>query len=90
MAIPRLLILAVRNSANAARMEWLVRDRLNGPSLPGIGAATPDANTIRFFVRSRPKLARLLPDDAPDPIEQFADPGHHPLRDDDEADDDEP
>lgn len=45
----KVLVLAAQNNVADARMEWLIRDRLNWLSFLGfdLGAATPDANTIR-------------------------------------------
>ena len=45
------LVLAAQNNVSDARMEWLIRDRLSWLRFLGfdLGAATPDANTIRMF-----------------------------------------
>lgn len=47
----RFLILAAQNNVSDARMEYLIRDRLSWLRFLGfdLGAATPDANTIRLF-----------------------------------------
>ena len=47
----KVLILAAQNNVSDARMEYLVRDRLSWLRFLGfdLGAATPDANTIRLF-----------------------------------------
>lgn len=44
-------VLAAQNNVADARMEYLIRDRQNWLRFLGInlGAATPDANTIRLF-----------------------------------------
>lgn len=46
-----MLILAAQNTVSDARMEFLIRDRQSWLRFPGfgLGAATPDANTIRLF-----------------------------------------
>jgi len=46
-----LKVLAARNNVSDACMEWLIRDRLSWLRFLGfdLGAATPDANTIRMF-----------------------------------------
>ena len=45
----KVLVLAAQNNVSDARMEWLIRDRLSWLRFLGcdLGAATPDANTIR-------------------------------------------
>lgn len=47
----KVLILAAQNNVSDARMEYLIRDRLSWMRFLGfdLGAATPDANTIRLF-----------------------------------------
>lgn len=47
----KVLVLAAQNNVSNGRMEWLIRDRLNWLRFLGfdLGAATPDANTIRTF-----------------------------------------
>jgi IS5 family transposase len=47
----KVLILAAQNNVSDARMEYLIRDRLSWLRFLGfdLGAATPDANTIRLF-----------------------------------------
>ncbi|SDA36972.1 IS5 family transposase [Sphingomonas sp. NFR15] len=47
----KVLVLAAQNNVSDARMEWLIRDRLSWLRFLGfdLGAATPDANTIRMF-----------------------------------------
>jgi hypothetical protein len=47
----KVLVLAAQNNVADARMEWLIRDRLSWLRFLGfdLGAATPDANTIRTF-----------------------------------------
>lgn len=47
----KVLVLATQNNVSGARMEWLIRDRLSWLRFLGfdLGAATPDANTIRMF-----------------------------------------
>lgn len=47
----KVLVLAAQNNVSDARMEWLIRDRLSWLRFLGfdLGAATPDANTIRTF-----------------------------------------
>lgn len=47
----KVLVLAAQNNVSDARMEWLIRDRLSWLRFFGfdLGAATPDANTIRMF-----------------------------------------
>jgi IS5 family transposase len=47
----KVLILAAQNNVSDARMEYLIRDRLNWLRFLGfdLGIATPDANTIRLF-----------------------------------------
>ena len=47
----KVLVLAAQHNVSDARMEWLIRDRLSWLRFPGfdLGAATPDANTIRMF-----------------------------------------
>ena len=51
VAMLKVLILAAQNSVSYARMEYLIRDRLSWLRFLGfdLGAATPDANTIRLF-----------------------------------------
>jgi transposase, IS5 family len=51
VAMFKVLILAARNNVSDARMEYLIRDRLSWLRFLGfdLGAATPDANTIRLF-----------------------------------------
>lgn len=51
VAMFKVLILAAQNNVSDARMEYLVRDRLSWLRFLGfdLGAATPDANTIRLF-----------------------------------------
>lgn len=47
----KVLVLAAQNNVADGRMEWLIRDRLSWMRFLGfdLGAATPDANTIRMF-----------------------------------------
>ena len=47
----KVLVLAAQNNVADAPMEWLIRDRLSWLRFLGfdLGAATPDANTIRTF-----------------------------------------
>lgn len=47
----KVLVLAAQNNVSDARMEYLIRDRLSWLRFLGfdLGAATPDANTIRMF-----------------------------------------
>ncbi len=47
----KVLVLAAQHNVSDARMEWLIRDRLSWLRFLGfdLGAATPDANTIRTF-----------------------------------------
>ena len=47
----KVLVLAAQNNVSDVRMEWLIRDRLSWLRFLGfdLGAATPDANTIRMF-----------------------------------------
>jgi transposase, IS5 family len=47
----KVLVLAAQNNVSDARMEYLIRDRLSWLRFVGfdLGAATPDANTIRLF-----------------------------------------
>ena len=47
----KVLVLAAQNNVSDMRMEWLIRDRLSWLRFLGfdLGAATPDANTIRMF-----------------------------------------
>lgn len=47
----KVLVLAAQNNVADARMEYLIRDRLSWLRFLGfdLGAATPDANTIRLF-----------------------------------------
>jgi transposase, IS5 family len=51
VAMFKILILAAQNNVADARMEYLIRDRLSWLRFLGfdLGAATPDANTIRMF-----------------------------------------
>lgn len=51
VAMLKVLILAAQNNVSDARMEYLIRDRLSWIRFLGfdLGAATPDANTIRLF-----------------------------------------
>jgi transposase, IS5 family len=51
VAMFKVLILAAQNNVSDARMEYLIRDRLSWLRFLGfdLGAATPDANTIRLF-----------------------------------------
>ncbi len=51
VAMFKVLILAAQNNVADARMEYLIRDRLSWLRFLGfdLGAATPDANTIRMF-----------------------------------------
>ena len=57
----KVLELAAQNNVSDARMEWLIRDRLSWLRRLGfdLGAATPDANTIRVF-RERPTAAGAI------------------------------
>ena len=57
VAMFKVLILAAQNTVRDARMEFLIRDRLSWLRFLGfdLGAATPDANTIRLF---RERLTR--------------------------------
>lgn len=47
----KVLVLAAQHNVSDARMEYLIRDRLSWLRFLGfdLGAATPDANTIRLF-----------------------------------------
>jgi len=47
----KVLVLAAQNNVSDARTEYLIRDRLSWLRFLGfdLGAATPDANTIRLF-----------------------------------------
>lgn len=47
----KVLVLAAQNNVSDERMEYLIRDRLSWLRFLGfdLGAATPDANTIRMF-----------------------------------------
>lgn len=56
VAMLKVLVLAAQNNVSDARMEYLIRSRLSWLRFLGfdLGAATPDANTIRLF---REKLA---------------------------------
>ncbi len=58
VAMLKVLILAAQNNVSDARMEYLIRDRLSWLRFLGfdLGAATPDANTIRLF---REKLTEV-------------------------------
>ncbi len=60
VAMLKVLILAAQNNVSDARMEYLIRDRLSWLRFLGfdLGAATPDANTIRRF---REKLTERGP-----------------------------
>lgn len=51
VAMLKVLLLAAQNNVSDARMEYLIRDRLSWLRFLGfdLGAATPDANTIRLF-----------------------------------------
>ncbi len=51
VAMLKVLVLAAQNNVSGARMEYLIRDRLSWLRFLGfdLGAATPDANTIRLF-----------------------------------------
>ncbi|GLI97045.1 IS5 family transposase [Sphingobium sp. BS19] len=51
VAMFKVLILAAQNNLSDGRMEYLIRDRLSWMRFLGfdLGAATPDANTIRMF-----------------------------------------
>lgn len=51
VAMFKVLVLAAQNNVADARMEYLIRDRLSWLRFLGfdLGAATPDANTIRLF-----------------------------------------
>lgn len=51
VAMFKVLILAAQNNVSDARMEYLIRDRLSWLRFLSfdLGAATPDANTIRLF-----------------------------------------
>lgn len=51
VAMLKVLILAAQNNVSDARMEYLIRDRLSWMRFLGfdLGAASPDANTIRLF-----------------------------------------
>lgn len=51
VAMLKVLILAAQSNVSDARMEYLIRDRLSWMRFLGfdLGAATPDANTIRLF-----------------------------------------
>ena len=51
VAMLKVLVLAAQNNVSDARMEYLIRDRLSWLGFLGfdLGAATPDANTIRLF-----------------------------------------
>ena len=55
VAMLKVLVLAAQNNVADARMEYLIRDRLSWLRFLGfdLGAATPDANTIRMF-REKP------------------------------------
>ena len=63
----KVLVLAAQNNVSDARMEWLIRDRLSWLRFLGfdLGAATPDANTIRMFrerLTAADALDALFPD----------------------------
>jgi transposase, IS5 family len=51
VAMLKVLVLAAQNNVADARMEYLIRDRLSWLRFLSfdLGAATPDANTIRLF-----------------------------------------
>lgn len=51
MLMVLVLVLAAQNNVADGQMEWLIRDRLSWLRFLGfdLGAATPDANTIRIF-----------------------------------------
>jgi IS5 family transposase len=51
VAMLKVLVLAAQNNVSDAQMGYLIRDRLSWLRLLGfdLGAATPDANTIRLF-----------------------------------------
>lgn len=51
VAMLKVLVLAAQNNVSDARMEYLIRDLLSWLRFLGLdlGAATPDANTIRLF-----------------------------------------
>lgn len=57
----KILVLAAQNNVADARMEWLIRDRLSWLRFLGfdLGAATPDANTIRTFRERLTKAGAL-------------------------------
>lgn len=57
----KILVLAAQNNVADARMEWLIRDRLSWLRFLGfdLGAATPDANTIRTFRERLTKTGAL-------------------------------
>lgn len=57
----KVLVLAAQNNVADARMEWLIRDRLSWLRFLGfdLGAATPDANTIRTFRERLTKAGAL-------------------------------
>ena len=61
VAMFKILILTAQNSVADARMEYLIRDRLSWLRFLGfdLGAATPDANTIRLF-RERLTKAKAI------------------------------
>jgi len=57
----KVLVLAAQNNVADARMEWLIRDRLSWLRFLefDLGAATPDANTIRTFRERLTKAGAL-------------------------------
>jgi IS5 family transposase len=57
----KVLILAAQNNITDARMEYLIRDRLNWSRFLGfdLGAPTPDANTIRLYREKRIEASAL-------------------------------
>ncbi len=76
----KVLVLAAQNNVSDARMEYLIRDRLSWLRFLGfdLGAATPDANTIRMF-RERLTAAGALDMLFADFDRQLKDRGYLPM-----------
>ncbi|HEX4828615.1 MAG TPA: IS5 family transposase [Xanthobacteraceae bacterium] len=76
----KVLVLAAQNNVSDARMEYLIRDRLSWLRFLGfdLGAATPDANTIRMF-RERLTAAGALDALFADFDRQLKDRGYLPM-----------
>jgi IS5 family transposase len=76
----KVLVLAAQNNVADARMEYLIRDRLSWLRFLGfdLGAATPDANTIRLF-RERLTQAGALDVLFADFDRQLKDRGYLPM-----------